>query len=224
MKRKDGFTLIELLVVIAIIAILAAILFPVFSSARDAAKKSACASNLRQMGTAYRLYTDDWNQMIPIALELKNFDSSTYWVTNSWRVCINKYQKTQGVFRCPTRSKFLDNNIGNLYYRTGHYGVNFFLVGPDPVHTGQVVSRKLNINTLKQTALLIGEINCYEKPFRQAGDIAWVNSSTFQKTSTYHNGKINYIAVDGSVHTLSVPNDNYINNDNPVFNIGNGIH
>ncbi len=60
-QRRSGFTLIELLVVIAIIAILAAILFPVFAQARESARKSACLSNMRQIGLAARMYMEDWD-------------------------------------------------------------------------------------------------------------------------------------------------------------------
>lgn len=59
--RKRGFTLVELLVVIAIIAILAAILYPAFARARQAARMSACLSNLKQIGTAIMLYQEDWD-------------------------------------------------------------------------------------------------------------------------------------------------------------------
>jgi len=64
-RKKSGFTLIELLVVIAIIAILAAILFPVFARAREAARKSSCQSNLKQCAQALKMYTDDYDGALP---------------------------------------------------------------------------------------------------------------------------------------------------------------
>ncbi|MDD3927854.1 MAG: DUF1559 domain-containing protein [bacterium] len=64
-KQQDGFTLIELLVVIAIIAILSAILFPVFSRARENARKAGCQSNLKQIGLAVTMYAQDWDEKIP---------------------------------------------------------------------------------------------------------------------------------------------------------------
>ncbi len=64
-SRGGGFTLVEMLVVVAIIAILASIMFPVFSRARAAARKAACASNLRQIGTAFELYVSDNDECFP---------------------------------------------------------------------------------------------------------------------------------------------------------------
>src|SRR5437016_5406048 len=64
-KARRGFTLIELLVVIAIIAILAAILFPVFAQARERARMSACLSNMRQIGTGMMMYAQDYDETLP---------------------------------------------------------------------------------------------------------------------------------------------------------------
>src|SRR5437867_12307273 len=68
--RKPAFTLIELLVVIAVIAILAAILFPVFAQAREKARQAGCLSNLRQIGTATMLYVQDYDETYPHQLAL----------------------------------------------------------------------------------------------------------------------------------------------------------
>lgn len=64
-QRRSGFTLIELLVVIAVIAILAALLFPIFAQAREKARQSGCLSNLKQIGMAIRLYADDYDDRYP---------------------------------------------------------------------------------------------------------------------------------------------------------------
>src|SRR5256885_15549422 len=69
--KKRGFTLIELLVVIAIIAILAAILFPVFAQAREKARQAACMSNLRQIGLAFAQYVQDYDERMPDRRDLK---------------------------------------------------------------------------------------------------------------------------------------------------------
>ncbi|MBI3922819.1 MAG: DUF1559 domain-containing protein [Armatimonadetes bacterium] len=71
---KKGFTLIELLVVIAIIAILAAILFPVFARAREKARQASCQSNLKQISLAFMMYSQDYDEMMPMA----------YYYQNSW--------------------------------------------------------------------------------------------------------------------------------------------
>ena len=69
---KKGFTLIELLVVIAIIAILAAILFPVFAKAREKARQTACLSNLKQLGTAMMMYTIDFDDQLPATRQVEH--------------------------------------------------------------------------------------------------------------------------------------------------------
>jgi prepilin-type N-terminal cleavage/methylation domain-containing protein len=75
-RRKGGFTLIELLVVIAIIAILAAILFPVFARAREAARKSSCQSNMKELGIALQLYHGDYDAMLPSSIL---YNAATTW-------------------------------------------------------------------------------------------------------------------------------------------------
>ncbi|HEY3267253.1 MAG TPA: DUF1559 domain-containing protein [Armatimonadota bacterium] len=96
--RRKGFTLIELLVVIAIIAILAAILFPVFAKARQRAQQTTCTNNLRQIGLALANYATDNDGIMP----------PTWWgdpPPNSplgWETNVLRYTTTRDIFRCPT--------------------------------------------------------------------------------------------------------------------------
>ncbi|RYX84030.1 DUF1559 domain-containing protein [bacterium] len=92
--KFGAFTLVELLVVIAIIAILAAILFPVFARARENARKTSCLSNLRQLGLGFMQYTQDYDEAFPL---------SSYPATNiSWTLSTAPYIKSTQIFRCPS--------------------------------------------------------------------------------------------------------------------------
>ena len=85
----SGFTLIELLVVIAIIAILAAILFPVFAQAREKARAITCISNLKQIGTASLMYVQDWDEIYPLGY---TWDSNNgVWGGTMWTVSLQPY-------------------------------------------------------------------------------------------------------------------------------------
>jgi prepilin-type N-terminal cleavage/methylation domain-containing protein/prepilin-type processing-associated H-X9-DG protein len=102
---RRAFTLIELLVVIAIIAILAAILFPVFARAREAARKTSCISNIKQITTAMMMYRGDYDeQMPPLAYPTGTYlmpDNSTG--TNYlWNHVLHPYTKNFGIFNCPS--------------------------------------------------------------------------------------------------------------------------
>jgi len=95
-RRNGGFTLIELLVVIAIIAILAAILFPVFAQARAKARQATCTSNLKQLGLGMLMYIQDYDERYPFGGWRPNGDG-----TNEWQNTIQPYIKSKGVFQCP---------------------------------------------------------------------------------------------------------------------------
>ena len=94
-----GFTLMELLVVIAIIALLAAILFPVFARAREKARQTACASNLKQLGLAILQYTQDYDEHMPRG-RYGDACCTGYYYEN-WSFSIYPYVKSSGIFTCP---------------------------------------------------------------------------------------------------------------------------
>ena len=108
---KKGFTLIELLVVIAIIAILAAILFPVFAQAREKARAASCLSNTKQLGTALQLYIDDYDETLPGTTPWShtwdNDTNGTFSMAkrNSILGKLWPYVKNKGIYCCPSASK-----------------------------------------------------------------------------------------------------------------------
>ena len=97
--RPRGFTLIELLVVIAIIAILAAILFPVFAQAREKARQTQCISNSRQLSMANQMYLQDYDETI---LPSTNYAAALTDPYRIWPPMIQPYVKNQGLFLCPS--------------------------------------------------------------------------------------------------------------------------
>lgn len=136
--RRKGFTLIELLVVIAIIAILAAILFPVFLRAKQAAQTSACLSNCKQIATGVSLYKDD-NQGCWMACYNQqqsgtaNYDSQYRWAF--WMRLLQPYVKTKRVYVCPAAKNKFGNWVPSLtqsdfqkQWPGANYGINECLV------------------------------------------------------------------------------------------------
>ncbi len=98
---RPGFTLIELLVVIAIIAILAAILFPVFAQAREKARQTSCLSNLKQLGAAMLIYAGDYDELFPPVVARPTRQETNLYL-ESWMHLLEPYTKNRGVFICPS--------------------------------------------------------------------------------------------------------------------------
>src|SRR3990172_12022563 len=126
-RKSQGFTLIELLVVIAIIAILAAILFPVFAKAREKARTASCQSNEKQIMQAILMYASDYDQVLPI-FRMGRPGSGTcralpsYW---TWRWTIQPYMKNAGALSCPSlRVTSNEHSPPASYDVPGSYGIN----------------------------------------------------------------------------------------------------
>jgi prepilin-type N-terminal cleavage/methylation domain-containing protein/prepilin-type processing-associated H-X9-DG protein len=149
MKHKKGFTLIELLVIIAIIAILAAMLLPALSMAKEKAAQAACMNNLKQIGLAYAMYANDWNDFIPYS---SYFDlGNTLWGKTSyntdfygplglliqgWRTGQARYITNPKVFFCPSPNPEISGvDFGDTYGENiGWFYQNFEIPYPnDPI-------------------------------------------------------------------------------------------
>lgn len=110
-KHRTGFTLIELLVVIAIIAILAAILFPVFARARENARRASCQSNLKQIALGVFQYVQDYDERMPQQWQNRGggagYDPVTPFPDNQdkgWTMLVQPYLKSWQIFQCPSQS------------------------------------------------------------------------------------------------------------------------
>jgi len=136
---RSGFTLIELLVVIAIIAILAAILFPVFAQAREKARAITCISNLKQIGTGTMMYIQDYDEIYPLGYTWLSTDNNG-WGGTMWTVSLGPYIQKYGatgtefvngqsngiasVYVCPSLSFTLDANLNPMNPPGIAYNVN----------------------------------------------------------------------------------------------------
>lgn len=143
-QSRSGFTLIELLVVIAIIAILAAILFPVFARARENARRSACLSNTRQIGLGLSMYIQDYDERFP----------SYYFLDGTgWHNATLPYIKSKQLFVCPNAVVFEGCNPSNVdLVQSGSYGYNYHFLGDNNWSTSPPTPKITSLAAVQQAS------------------------------------------------------------------------
>ena len=123
MVKRRGFTLIELLVVIAIIAILAAILFPVFAKAREKARQTACLNNAKQLALAVFMYAQDYDEILP------RYADRYCPGRRNWFNVLDPYMKNTQILRCPSDSAVavgMGVNYGHIHTCAGPAGGPYY--------------------------------------------------------------------------------------------------
>jgi len=219
--RKSGFTPIELLVVIAIIAILAAILFPVFAQAREKARGISCLSNMKQAGLAYAMYTQDYDETTPLQQSKSTVaNGGGYWF---W--LIQPYVKNWNLMLCPDRT-IITISTGDKYPAA----VNGRLLGfgyndgwmsdsclgltcqvPDPNVPGKTMRPGQPIASITNPADCVAFGDTYDTPgYSIAMDNIISNSDGPKGSSNVrHMGMLNYAFVDGHAKSIKMEVGNY---------------
>lgn len=217
---KRGFTLIELLVVIAIIAILAAILFPVFQKVRENARRTQCLSNEKQIGLAFSQYNQEYDEAFPFYYAGHNAQGTAL----TWDVLLQPYVKSYGIMSCPDDSGPLVDLPGvasckGSYTMMANIGdANDNLQNPsDPATTATLVSLA-KISAPSLTVVVAERSRCGEYAGTDTATIAnhwWycsgsnslgsdLNASYGNRQGYRHGGNMNQNLLYAAGHTKSV--------------------
>lgn len=225
--KARGFTLIELLVVIAIIAILAAILFPVFAKAREAARKTSCQSNEKQLGNAIAMYVQDYDERFPIVR------SANLAAFSDWRGAIFPYVKNLGVYQCPSNNSTanpyngdcqtvtLAPGVPQVYISYGWATIN----GNNPVANGFSYGGGAAGPSLAQIDAAADTLTVVESTTTCTDFCEWCGGSAGPKPTDGHSGNSNFLFADGHVKALkwgqTMSTRNMWSFDGTFNNVGN---
>lgn len=213
LRKSKGFTLIELLVVIAIIAILAAILFPVFAKAREAARSTSCLSNIKQLGTALQMYLNENDRVLPqlhfeaavqegdVVCEIYNGHgpgSVDYMKNHSIRAQLDPYVKGNAMWKCPSDTgadpKIVAGKRFTSYHYRFWYTINLLPVW-GPTKNDTPIDESYFIDTSRSYAF--SEMTPFHdfRPDPVTGNTGW---------NWMPDAKENFAFLDGHAKTLGV--------------------
>ena len=193
---KRGFTLIELLVVIAIIAILAAILFPVFAKAREKARQSSCNSNTRQIATAFLSYVQDYDEKWPLFCTNTGSATDYFWFSE-----VGPYIKNTQIFQCPSFSTKNNPLSADANFSGGT--ANAISIGY--AYNGNIANQSLGtLGSPSDIFLLWDATTASSNQTQTTNDgLGAGNGNYYREPAGRHNGGQNYSYCDGHAKWLS---------------------
>lgn len=209
-RHQRGFTLIELLVVIAIIAILAAILFPVFAKAREKARQTSCLSNCRQLGTAFLSYAQDYDEKLPgMPFGAAKPGGGSYWPWELWptvpagaptegwarvyAVAVQPYIKNLQLLQCPSDSE------GDRWSGSGgmSYGYSEFMYNSNAGYTALAATPLVAQTLIQCETFASGIVNDWDGSGYPADDMGRVRWGGWSPWTAHHNDGQNGTYLDG---------------------------
>jgi prepilin-type N-terminal cleavage/methylation domain-containing protein/prepilin-type processing-associated H-X9-DG protein len=205
-RARKAFTLIELLVVIAIIAILAAILFPVFAKAREKARTSSCGSNVKQMGLAFMQYVQDFDEM---TIPVRNTAGAG---SVPWATVFQPYLKSQQVLVCPSKSRLGITYTYNFSVAGASAGRSMAEI-PVPAQTPVFADAKGHADPLQSLIFIIPAGGTGGHQCRRLNSTAtpyggWAeDNGTARIEANRHQDGANYAFADGHVKWLHFENE-----------------
>jgi len=205
-ERNKGFTLIELLVVIAIIAILAAILFPVFAKAREKARSATCQSNLKQMGLAFMMYAQDYDETM-----IGGDSGGALSPYAGWPNYLVPYVKNGQIFFCPSGPEpgaYAGWPNTTQWYQDGQYAYNFDFWNIVGVTDARYPGRPLAEVERPSEILLVSDGQaafwiCCINTFTAATNIVRGSPGDTRPPGARHNGGMNILFGDGHVKFMN---------------------
>jgi prepilin-type N-terminal cleavage/methylation domain-containing protein/prepilin-type processing-associated H-X9-DG protein len=196
---RKGFTLIELLVVIAIIAILAAILFPVFARAREKAKQTSCLNNVKQLGLALTMYVQDYDDVMPVyySFAQRTDDTGPYSQVVGhlnegifWTELLYPYHRNWDILKCPSKDRWID-----VYgYRCYAASWKAFSASPSTIRALSQFKRPAETYAILEA----NDYICYCDP----GIPLSSGSGYWGKVESRHNKQNNVAFIDGHAKSL----------------------